>query len=71
MGLTILGLATGSLGAWAGTRAMRSMLYGVAPNDPATFGAVVGVLACVGLLACAIPALRATRVDPIVVLREN
>jgi putative ABC transport system permease protein len=71
IGLTILGLATGSLGAWAGTRAMQSMLYGVAPNDPATFAAVVGVLICVGLLACAVPALRATRVDPIVVLREN
>ena len=50
---------------------MRGLLYGVAPGDPVTFGAVVAVLSAVGLAACVIPALRATRVSPLEVLREG
>jgi ABC-type antimicrobial peptide transport system permease subunit len=69
--LTITGLAAGSAAAWAATRAMGNLLYGVAPTDPATFGGVLAVLAGVGLSACLIPALRATRLSPLEVLRED
>ena len=69
--LTAVGLAAGAAGSWAATRAMASVLYGVAPTDGATFGAVLTLLACVALAACVVPALRASRVDPMVVLRES
>ena len=51
------------------TRLMRSLLFGVAPNDPAIFGAVAGVLAIVTLLAAYVPARRALKVDPVIALR--
>jgi putative ABC transport system permease protein len=69
--LTVTGLAAGSAAAWTATRAMGNLLYGVAPTDPLTFGGVVAVLAGVGLSACLIPALRATRLSPLEVLRED
>jgi len=69
--LTAVGLCAGSVGAWALTRAMTTLLYGVTPTDPATFGAVVSVLMFVGVIACLLPALRATRVNPIAVLRDS
>jgi predicted permease len=71
LALTAFGLCAGSVGAWALTRAMTTLLYGVTPTDPATFGAVVSVLMVVGLIACLLPALRATRVNPIAVLRDS
>jgi ABC-type antimicrobial peptide transport system permease subunit len=65
----MFGLAVGLLAAFAVTRVLRSVLVGVSPNDPATFLAVAVVLMLTGVLACAIPARRATRVDPVVALR--
>ncbi len=71
LALTGMGLALGLALAAAGTRSMQSMLYGVESLDPATFGAVAALLCAIATLACWIPARRAARVDPIVVLREE
>jgi ABC-type antimicrobial peptide transport system permease subunit len=67
--LVLLGLATGLLAAGALTRLMASLLFGVAPFDPLTFGAVALLLAPVALLATWLPARRAAGVDPIQALR--
>jgi len=63
----IVGLA----GAVALTTVMQSLLYGVAPLDPAAYAVAAVVLAVIALTACAVPALRATRVDPLVALRDE
>jgi putative ABC transport system permease protein len=69
--MAVIGLAIGLIGALAFSRVMRSMLHGVSPTDPLTFTGVSIVLLGVALLACLIPARRATRVDPIVALRTE
>ena len=69
MKLTLIGVAIGFVGAIAVTRLMSSLLFGVAPNDLMTFAISSVVLIAVALLACFIPARRATRVDPLVALR--
>jgi predicted permease len=71
MDLAIAGIALGLIGATALTRVMATLLFGVSERDAATFTAVSAFLALVALLACYIPALRATRVDPMVALREE
>jgi putative ABC transport system permease protein len=71
IGLTAAGLTLGGVMAWIATRAMQSLLYGVGAGDPITFAVVLGLLAAVAVAACAIPALRAARVDPMVVLRDQ
>jgi predicted permease len=71
LGLTAVGLTVGLAGALALTRLMRALLFGVSPNDPVTMGAVVAVILGVAVLACILPAWRASRVDPIVVLRDE
>ena len=69
--LVVLGLAAGVFGALLLTRFLRSMLFAVKPTDPVTFIAIATLLTAVALLACYIPAHRATRVDPLVALREE
>jgi putative ABC transport system permease protein len=69
MRLTLVGLAVGLAGAFALTRVLRHQLYEVGPTDPATFVGVSLVLILVTILACMIPARRATKVDPMVALR--
>jgi putative ABC transport system permease protein len=65
------GLVLGVVGAVGATRLMRSLLFGVSPVDVTTFLVAPVVLAVVGVAACVIPAQRATRVHPVVVLREE
>ena len=64
-----IGIAIGLASALLLARAVAHLLYGIAPSDPLTFVAVPVILAAVGLLACWIPARRATRVDPLIALR--
>jgi predicted permease len=63
------GLVAGVMVAFSATRFLQSLLFGVKPTDPWTFAAVCSLLVLVGVLACYIPARRATRVDPMVALR--
>ena len=66
-----LGVGAGLLGALALTRFLESMLFSVRATDPLTFGAIAALLAAVTLLACLLPAERATHVDPLVALRHD
>jgi predicted permease len=66
-----IGLASGLAGAVIVTRVFRSMLFGVAPADPVTFLFVSAILAGAAFFACYIPAQRATRIDPLVALRQE
>ena len=67
--LALLGIGLGVVFASVLTRFLSTLLYGIAPTDPLTFASVALLLALVALLACYLPALRATRVDPIETLR--
>ena len=67
--LTAIGLGIGILLALGLTRLMSTILYGVKPSDPITYAAVAFGLGCVAMLACFIPARRASKVDPMVALR--
>jgi len=69
--LTGSGLAIGGVLAWLVTRGMETLLYGVGAADPLTFALVAGLLAAVSAVACAIPAVRAARVDPMLALRDQ
>jgi hypothetical protein len=67
----VLGLGLGMAGAWALSRVMTGLLYQVSPNDPATFLGVAALLLTTALAACAVPAYRGTRVDPLVTMRGD
>jgi len=67
--MAVVGVAIGIVGAFGLTRLMTSLLFGVSPADPLTFGAVAALLMVVALAACYLPGRRATRVDPMVALR--
>ena len=69
MKMALIGIVIGLIGAFAITRVMRSFLFGVSATDPLTFIGVSLLLTIIALLACYIPARRATRVDPMVALR--
>lgn len=71
MTMVLVGSAIGIVGAFTMRRVIEGQLYGIAATDPATFGLVVGTLVAVAALATLIPAIRATRVDPVVALREE
>ena len=66
-----LGIGLGLIGSILATRLLQGLLFGVPPRDPVTFLAVALLMALVGLLACALPALRAARVDPLVAMRSD
>jgi putative ABC transport system permease protein len=69
--LAATGIAIGLAGAFALTSVMKDLLYGVAATDPITFAAVTVILAAVTLLAGYLPARRATRIDPVLALRQE
>jgi putative ABC transport system permease protein len=67
--LALIGIGLGLIGAFALTRLMTTMLFGVEPTDPTTFAVIAALLATVALLACYLPGRRATKVNPVVSLR--
>jgi predicted permease len=69
LGVTLLGTAVGLAGAYGLTRLIKSLLFGVSETDPLTFGVIGLLLITIALIACYVPARRATRVDPMVALR--
>jgi ABC-type antimicrobial peptide transport system permease subunit len=71
LGLTLVGVVGGLAVAFAMNRVLASLLFGVRPSDPATIGGVIGLIATVALIACYLPARSATRVDPMIVLRDE
>jgi predicted permease len=69
--LLVYGLFLGVAGALIGTRLMRGLLFGVAPNDPVTLVSVALMMVAVGIAACWLPAVRAARIDPAVAIRRQ
>jgi len=71
LGLVARGLALGLIAAAVAARLMASLLYQVHPLDPLVYGGVTALFAVIATLACLLPALRASRIDPLVALRTD
>jgi putative ABC transport system permease protein len=71
MRLTLLGVVLGGVGTFAVSRYIQSLLFNVSPHDPATLPAVAAGLVVISMIACYLPARRATQVDPMVALRQD
>ena len=69
--VALAGVGLGLVGAWMLTRFMQSLLFGVEATDPITFTIIPVMLVAVSLVACYLPARRATRIDPVVCLRSE
>jgi putative ABC transport system permease protein len=69
--LTLIGVVIGLAAAFGMNRVLASLLFGVKPSDPTTIAVVVTLIGAVALVACYLPARFATRVDPMIVLREE
>jgi putative ABC transport system permease protein len=69
--LVLLGIALGVAGATAGSGVLRSLLFGLSPLDPVAYGLVGMLLGVIAVLACYVPARKATRVDPVTALRSD
>jgi putative ABC transport system permease protein len=67
--VVLVGVAIGLLASWALTRLIKSLLFNVSVTDPLTFVVISVVMILIALLACLVPAMRATKVDPLVALR--
>ena len=71
MSVAVTGTALGLAGAFALTRFMRTLLFGVQASDPVTFAVIAATLTLVAFIACYVPARRAARIDPMVSLRAE
>jgi predicted permease len=71
VGLAALGVALGLVAAWPVGRWVSGMLFGIGPTDPVTLASVVGILLTVATAACLVPAMRAGRLDPVRILRDD
>ena len=69
--LVAIGIAVGLPAAWAASRWVKTLLFGLMPADPVALGGAIVLLAAAGLVAAYVPALRASRVDPLVALRHE
>ncbi len=71
MVLAVVGVLLGAVAATALSRLLQSMLFEIGPGDPITYAAMILLILWVGFVACAVPALRAARADPIEILRQD